>query len=515
MLDLIDYENLSPIYKKIYDSVLSEIFTKRTIQNQNFSMNFGFETNLQFYAHTNPNFNRETDWNYGFEERSPLVLGTAEFFSKNYFYALHTLSIGTSSGIQNDMDYDNFYGEYFTHNIPCFPPNSTMAFNVDVNPRSLIAFGSEHWSLTFGRDKIRWGCGETGNLFLGGNSVYDDNIRFTMFFEKFKFTNLITFYPSEYDGLISSNSLNGIKTFIAHKFETRLFNQRLSLSLSEAIMYQSINNTFDVRIFNPMNFFHNYFIRTVANSILGIDADIAVTKNWNIYAHFVLDDFTIFGESSPQNGKGGCPNALGYMLGTKWIVPLQNGFLKVNLEGVYNDSYLYLREAYDSENQIYGVSFYRYIREYDMINGSRINYYKVCTGYRYGGDCAVADIKLNYQGFQTLRSKKFLKENLRWNIGTELFYLAHGIIYSDTQWAVYPEEIYSPLAPSTTSPVGENTSTGEICHTLRASIFGDYEILKNFAVYATMDSYFVKNMRNEPSDWQIDFQFIFGLKYKL
>jgi len=510
MLDLIDYENLEGIYKKVYDSILAEIFTVRLINQKSFSMHFSAQADIQFYAHTNTNFNRESDWNYGFEERSPLFLGSAEFWSKNYFYALHTLSLGIPSGIQNDKDYDNFYCINFTHNIPCLPPNSAMAFNLDVNPRSLLCFGGENWSFRVGRDKIKWGSGETGNLFLGGNSVYDDNFCFVMFFDKFKFTNLITFYPSEYDGITSSNSLNGIKSFIAHKFETRLFDQRLELSIAEAIMFQSVKNTFDVRIYNPMNFFHNYFIRNNANSILGVDANFAITQNLNVYAQIVMDDFTIFGETSPSNGKGGCPNAFGYMLGLKSVIPVENGFFNICVEGVYNDTYLYLRESYDSKNEIYGVSFYRYVREYDMINGSRINYYKVCTGYRYGGDCVVADLKLKYQGFHGN------SYDMIWNIGCEFFYFAHGIVYTDNQWGVYPEGIYSPVSPSTVSPVGINPSSGAVQHTLRFSIFGDYEILKDFVVYATMDSYFIKNMRNKANKaWDFDFQFIFGIKYKI
>ena len=152
--------------------------------------------------------------------------------------------------------------------------------------RAFGAFGGDGWSVQVGRERLSWGAGVSGNLVLGDHVNYHNVGRFTTYGKNFKYTFLTSFFPhpSEYyayDAVpdagtdndpfayggyidLSANQngvMSGLSMFLAHRLEGRLFNDKVNLALTEAIMYMSEDNTLDLRVLSPATIFHNYYIR--------------------------------------------------------------------------------------------------------------------------------------------------------------------------------------------------------------------------------------------------------------
>jgi len=497
MINSIDVSKLSFSMKKIYKSVCSQLYEKPDIvSEESFGFSYGIILTPEFYTHTNStDFDTESDWYYGFEERADFATIPLEIWSANNLYFRSDFSFGID--FFNDEFYDFLLQEVVTTNI--FPEVPAGAANSPY--RASVSAGDNHWNIVMGRDVVRWGIGESGNLMVGGNMKYENYVRFSTFYNRFKFTTLGVFYPHPEEILDDNDSYNGLKVHLCHRIEFSAFNNKLSVALTETIMYQSSNNTFDVRIYSPVNIYHDYFARTSANSLFGIDLNYALSKNWALYNQIVIDEYHIPGEANPLEGDAGShPDAYGLLLGAKNIIPFRNGFFKIVFEGVFASPYLYLREAYDDDTDEYGVSFYGDYRTY----GTSIEYTSYCTGYQYGGDCITGTLKTTYEVTDD------------WSAEVELFYMAHGIIDSAEDYGdgtLDGGEVI-PLFLATTSPLNSSNpdKTGEIEHTFRFSVSGSYNLLANVKTYARNDLYMIVNKDNKSCDPINDFQFTCGIK---
>lgn len=486
------------LYLKIHD-VLNQ--TSKFNPDKSLGFSVGARINQESYIHTNPtDYYQEDDWNFGFTERSPFIVVPFEGWVAKNFYGYGEASLGNSSGILSDTEIDSQYSNFFTTNIPGIFSNSFNDIDLNFPRRSVLSFGADHWNISLGRDIIRWGHGETGNLFLGGNQIYDNHLRATAFFDMFKFSCVSNFYPhSEIINYTSQNQNNyGIRMLLAHKYEGRFFNDKLSLSVQESMMYQSADNTLDIRIFNPLGIFHNYYIRGNSNSLLGIDADYTIIPGLNIYGQFVLDELTV-GERDKGANNSYRPSKLGYLLGIKYAYPTEKGVYTSSIEGVYTNPYLYLREKYDSSSKTNGVSFYGDYREFNTMYG--VTYLTKCIGYQYGGDAIVANLNFGYQSIN------------KWKVKLNLFYMAHGIMYNDLLDDMLTSEDIDPTTPSTEDPTGSNES-GEAEHLFRASLSGSYQLTSWFYTDTQIDNWFIVNKNNIEKPMTYDMQIYVGFHFE-
>ncbi|MCR4742922.1 MAG: hypothetical protein K5866_08665 [Treponema sp.] len=495
---LLKNKNSYILYDKIYE-ILNKPSRFSTKDNFNFSLNGSL--NPEFFFHTNSqDFTQESDWYYDFEKRNRLLLLEAEGFAGNYIYGYSNLSLGYTSGTGNSDLETQIYGSNFMSNIPYLPLQAISCIDLNFPFRSFMSAGSEHWSLSAGRDVIRWGNGESGNLLLGGNALYDNNLRMSIFYNQFKWSFVSIFYPHSQDLTNSdqNDSVEGIKMFMAHRFDFRFFKDRINLSIAEAMLYQNLDGILDLRFYNPLGLWHNYYIRGNSNSILDFTIDYTIIDGLNLYGEWIIDEMVGPGEPKGKNGEGWRPGKSGYLLGVKYINPLKTGVFKISIEGVYTDPCLYLREAYDSSTGTQGLSFYGHVREFD--NNTGINYIKNCIGYVYGGDCIVGNLKATYQSWK------------KWSSTAEIFYMAHGIMVNELN---YDWSVKEPvLAPSTQDPtINPSNEDGEVESILRLSLSGDYQILKNLNIYGGLDNYFIWNKDNVETSMLYDFQLYSGVVF--
>ncbi|OJF77492.1 MAG: hypothetical protein BKP49_00410 [Treponema sp. CETP13] len=483
--------------KEVYKEVRKQLYeTPDIVLEDSFGFSVGLVLSPEFYTHTNnTDFEEDSDLYYGLEERANLATIPLEFWFANNFYLRSNFSFEIDS---TDDDLNNFLSQQvITTNV--FTRETSGSANSPY--RASVAVGGNHWNLVMGRDVVRWGVGESGNLMVGGNMKYENYARFSTFYNNFKFTMLGVFYPHPEELLDHNDSYNGLKVHLAHRIEFVAFQNKLSVALTESIMYQSSNNTFDLRIYSPANIFHDYYIRSTANSLLGVDINYALDYNWALYGQLVVDEYHIPGEANPNYGNAGShPDAYGILTGIKKIRSFKEGVFKTVFETVFASPYLYLREAYDDETDEYGVSFYG---DYRMYTGV-IDYTSYCTGYEYGGDCITGTLKTTY-------------EKDAWKAGIELFYMAHGIIDSAEDYGdgTLDEGESIPWVLATTSPLNSSDpdKTGYIEHTFRVSISGSYQILANVKTYARSDLYLIINEDNDLKDPVNDIQVTYGVKW--
>lgn len=396
----------------------------------------------EFYMHTNTDFDTSNDWMLTYEKRAPLASVSFENFLVDHFYTYlgfpdFRASKNTFVGDEADTDnWDQYWlGEHHVDtNAAFFYGGDNVSYDANYPTRAFLAFGGKGWSTEIGRDRISWGAGETGNMVIDGHVQYHNALRLTAYEKNFKYTFVLSSFPSpeeiqaaehyvdedgNADPWSEDSSLKGFKMFIAHRFELRLWNDKIGFAVTEGIMYQPENHVFDFRILNPFTFYHNYYINSDANSILQLDLDWAVAPGWNLYYQMAIDEMR-FVISESASSPSVHPDAFGFIFGAKNIIPTDKGIWKNTVEFAYTYPYLYLRRqesgasnpASEADADKYdNLNFIIAIRRW--VDGS-INYDYQFMGYPYGGDSIV---------FQ-LTSKFTVPGN--WSAMVRLFYLVHG-----------------------------------------------------------------------------------------
>ncbi len=129
---------------------------------------------------------------------------------------------------------------------------------------------------------------------------------------------------------------------MGHRIEFSFLKDKIGLALSESVTYKSKFNTLNLAAINPFGFFHNEYIRGLANSLITIELDVNPFKYVDFYAQLAIDEISLGEASQPEPGS--YPNALGYMLGAKAAFPVKDHFVaKTSLEAAFTDPFLYLR----------------------------------------------------------------------------------------------------------------------------------------------------------------------------
>lgn len=506
MLEVVEPVNIEneELYYNVYNLLNEEARFKTS---DGFKFSVGGKSTPEVYVHTNTeDFDAESDWFYDFEKRADIISVYLEAYVANNFYSYSNYNLGRASYSENVEHEQIIYAPNFMSNIPYLPLPGVSHFSMSFPYRAIIAAGGEHWNFAMGRDVMRWGNGETGNLFLGGNAVYDNSIHFSTYYNSFKYSGAYIFYPhSQNLNKTSQNqSVDGIRVFMAHRMDFRFLRDKINLSIAEGVLYQNATSTFDVSVFNPMNLFHNYYTRGNGNSIMAFEADYSLARNWNLYGQFVIDEAAAFGEPNGADENPWRPSKYGYLAGAKYVKPLSFGILKMNLEGVYTNPYLYLREQYNDTEKNQGCSLYGYIREFQI--KPEIGFIKNCIGYKYGGDCAVADFKASLESIG------------KWTGGLELFYMAHGIIdyelKGDSDWIVGKQQFLTTEDKRTDKKGNacEGTKSGEIEQLFRISVAGKYQILDWLGIDCGVDNWLIWNKDNIKKSLTVDCQTHLGVE---
>ena len=520
MLDKIDRDDLADGAKNAYD------FAAAQLGEGGRAVRFGLDVAVEGYYHTDTvNFTKEEQWIRGFDERSPLLDIVLETWPSPHFYGYSSLSLGNNEyngWSVSEGPTSTFFGvNALTMNVILVPPAVLNDFDFNIPFRAFGAVGGDDWSVQIGRDKMSWGPGVSGNFIVGDHLLYHNMGRFTTYGDTFKYTLATSFFPhpQEYYDPSSVSGYyvkrggqddvtDGLNMFLAHRLEWKMFSGKVGLVLTEAMMYQSLDGSVDLRVLNPAAIFHNYYIRHNSNSIISFEVDYTPISFINLYGQIVFDEFALPGEPVPGVDSSALPNGYGYMLGAKGSYPMADGMFYGSFEWALTDPYLYLRDNGDRHQDLgeYGINYVVAIRQFS--NGLGVSYAEEFLGYQYGGDAVVINANAGYKVFG------------KWSVEGNLFYMLHGTHDKWTLWS-YVEPSTNVNTPSTEHNNENNMDPDAqdrdaVSKTLAASVKGGYTILPSLNVYGQLDYISIVNPGNLSTNAPIsDVQVTLGVSYSL
>lgn len=380
----------------LYDFVLKEIGRKATVSfDETVDLRLGLSSNVNAYYHTNTSFVfpfDETD-NYFFRmfsdnDRTTLDL-KAGIYGLDSIYLFFSFQLRPADRM-NDIP---FHSYRFNFDL-CYLSPEGFTYDVDliVPDRAFLSAGGSFWNIQLGRDRFSIGTGETGSLILSDSFLHQDLLRFNLFGTRFKFSYaLISFWHPDIqkDG---DEKTRGAYAYMTNRLEGRFLSDRLYFAFSNTTLFKNDNDDgINLRYLNPIDYYHNFFVRSRQNSSCSFEAVLALAKSWNAYGQILIDDI-----SSPNEAKGGdsAPDELGFMIGIKHMSAIRTGILGVSLEAVYTLPFLYHRStsAYTQPDDDTGLSYIGIIR----YAGGEIDYKRYYIGYPYGGDAALLDLRVSY-----------------------------------------------------------------------------------------------------------------------
>jgi len=526
MLSRIDRESLNDTGKKYYDYISSMVVSKPRLQyNDNLGISFGANFNLEGYLHTNKEFEDEEDWFHGFTSRKPFFQFTYETWATDHFYgyfeATFQHNYGYNVGLADEGRENLLYKNTFNINIPILNAvlfsmpqkegsNHLLAdFDWTFPYRAFVSFGGDNWNFMAGRDKLSWGSGETGNMMLSYSFPRQTFARFNTYFEKFKYSIVVSIYPATGSEESQYQSLDGYKALVAHRLEFNLFNNKVGLVINEACMYWSTKDqSFSLAQINPFGFMHNEYIAGNGNSLLVFELNYTPIRGINVYGQFAVDEF-----SGPGEGRTN-PAAFGFLGGLKGSTILSDGILYGSIEFAKTDPFLFIRGLHyaDSAEKRKGYGYDALLR---TISCDRIILINKFVTYTYGNDVIILDGKVNYEVPKVFK------------VGFEAMYMVSGSMNVNSYWGRYRKEYDDApdvKTPTTFNPFDSEdydttTNTVKKQHAVEKSIIlsltGEYNILRNLKVYGIVDCLIVTNQRNVEGANETDLQATIGISYSL
>ncbi|HWR12391.1 MAG TPA: hypothetical protein VN445_11245 [Rectinemataceae bacterium] len=419
ILSRLDRASLKRSGLALYDSIAAAIAPGLKFA---FRDGFGFGASLtasfEAYAHSNTDYDLESDWIYGFERRAPMAKLSLDFSVKDFFYAYCDMQYGRNrfniaddlfvattrygAGIGAIIDptdssailgaHSSIFSQPFLTNIL----EHSIDFDFQWPKRAVSAIGGANWNISLSRDKLSWGNGHSGNFVVDDHVDYQEFARLVAFTDAFKYDFLNIFLDTNTSP--GENPDTEFKLLMAHRLEFRIL-KGLTFAISENVMYQ--NTVFDFRYLNPAFIYHNLNNSGMFNAIAHAELDYSFVKGFNLYAQFVMDQAMAPNEGTAQ------ADAKGYMGGIEYASLIGPGILTTSLEFVSTDPLLYRREK---------VDFLMFRKYFTNGNPGGPGYVLSLDyiGYQYGGDAQV----LQWDAAYRLPDKG--------TMGLRLFGMRHG-----------------------------------------------------------------------------------------
>jgi hypothetical protein len=280
----------------------------------------------------------EEDWEYRFEERRPLMSLPFEIWAAEHIYAMLDISVRKIAAV--------FPGEDTAEPVPFSNfPHDIRTIDGNFPFRAFIAFGGDIWGLQFGRDRLSWGNGRTGNLVLGDNPLFYNFARFSLYGNVFKFSTVWANMES-HTWTEDGRERQVERNFIGHRLEVRL-GDSVNLGLTEAVVLAK--PVMEMKYLNPVMIYHGWYLdEGELNIIASIDAEAAILPGLSVYAQAAVNQFTLPMEAGKEYAKGE-PDAYGFIAGVEGVRSLGDGFLSAGIEGALTSPWLYIHRTYRTQ----------------------------------------------------------------------------------------------------------------------------------------------------------------------
>lgn len=405
-------------------------FLEKKIDNSRsdiLDFNLNFTINTELYANTNKEINNSgTDLDiakglvdssyyfYNYKKRKPFLDLTMDGLIGSH------VAFSSTVPLKKDRIYTEFTKDNYTNII-----YSVDSIDIQIPQRGFISFGTDHLTGFIGRDKFSIGNGYSGKMHLSDAADYHDGLRLSTYWEDFKYTFhfisldsilidnevdkdmselLSELYKLEDEEAILKkqeeiyelNKYNSFKSFMSHTFEfTPLDN--LGFSLTESVVFGK--RIPELRDLNPFLLYHNSMIdrSSFVNALMTFEAEYTPIRRLRLYGSITLDQYATSVENDRWEQTD--PNALGYMLGAEYILPINLGFLNFGIEGVKTDPFLYIDDS--------DMSFSTTRRIASLIDNSDYRHaegipYTDPLGFKAGNDVLLLNVRASCQFYNGL-----------------------------------------------------------------------------------------------------------------
>ncbi len=497
-LDKIDNSGLTREESEHLDTLKIEL-TKGPLKHYNslVALEAGILLAPEFYLHTNQDENlTEREWAFNQKQRSDYGAIYGKATINDSFFLTYNQGERKLRGWESETRESSFAGGL----------NSNLAFKDAQHEHStphsaFLGYSNNLLTFAIGRDTLNIGRGSTGNLLLGNHLDYHDFLRFSIYGGLINYSFSATqFTWIDNSGKAEDVTFNGrFRMYVTHTLEMQLL-KKLRLAISESVLF--IATHFDIRMFSPLMFMHNYYNRGTdfvntgsyneANNFVSFNFEWNMAPSLFLYGEIGLDQVQTSSEMSSTSIP---PNAYGALLGLRFAKGINSGSLYGYVEGVYTSPYLYLRGS--SENG--GDDDYKGVGWNISLVGANNNPWSHSgvgfIGYKYGPDTIVGAFKIGYDKYKSYD----LFFDFELSLHGERGLLAHGKNPSLDTLADY-----SPFSPS-----------GVIEWRLQSGIGVKKELLKSLKIHSQINYLHRWNFRNEPGKIFSDVQIVVGLSYAL
>jgi hypothetical protein len=408
-LDRIDPEKLSEAGRDKYNRARDALRPAPKYSSGELGLKVGLEANL--------------DGNWRSDESVPWVLGYQE---RPSFLSL-PVEAWASDSVYGYFD-PAWQRDYYSVNLPVSElsvPNYTsvpidlIGSDVSFPFRSFGAVGGDFWRLSLGRDRISIGSMGEDNLFVNSETEWYDYARLTLFFRDLQYSAYIV-------------QLDTDRYLYMHHLDLLLFD-RLSFAITEGLLvgYDSPQ----LRYFNPFMIFHGYIAwndetypadattgdgTAKAANPSGVGSMFGLELNYNLARYVTLTaQFQFNAGQDPlkmllwPDTTSEIPNSDAILVGAKLRMPLDRGYLKGFLCGVYAEPY----------DMVLGTDQISYIYRRQSNSSYSGDSIEEWIGFSEGPDCIFVSGSLGYE-FQDRASLDF-SASYRWKGENDL-----GTVYA-------------------------------------------------------------------------------------
>ncbi len=175
--------------------------------------------------------------------------------------------------------------------------------------QAYLRYSNSNFRFSIGRDFLNWGSGKTGRLLFSDHAQPFDHLA-----AEFKYKGLqFTLLAAELDQWRLADSLvvkygtqKANRYLSAHRLTISLKN-KLSIGLTEALLYGGPNGNWELKYHNPLLYYHGELLNgggSDGNGFLYLDFDWYPWRNWEFYGEFLVDDLqlekTVTGDLEPD-----------------------------------------------------------------------------------------------------------------------------------------------------------------------------------------------------------------------
>ena len=375
ILDDVVRSGLSAAAKKALDEINTLLGMDPLYTESGFSADVSGSAAFETYLHTSDD---ESEWQYGYEDRLPVLSLKLETWFNDGFYAVMEPELKESRFL---IDYTDAGGEY-AGNITNIP-GSFGDINYHFPQRGLFSFGGENWNFQVGRDQLQFGNGESGNIHISSYPDFYDFIKLKGFVDNFAFSwsylNLENWVDDGYQRFI-----------VDHDLGIRLFDI-LTLFVNESALFYGEST--ELQFINPLIVYHNLFRNhfndgTGANICMSVGFNVVPYRGITLYGEYMLDEVQSGLELAEYPGATATPNSDAHMLGAKASWPIGPGYITGFFEYIYTSPWCYLLDPAG------GSMVWTHLETTDVLN-ARINVVKP-LGYEYGPDAIAFSGSIGY-----------------------------------------------------------------------------------------------------------------------